>query len=93
MGVGLSPSIVSFDLLSSLTATSEPSSENLSPLPISESDSTCNAVEPAIEADEPGVRVEAANAATFRRLHRLAIHDDDRRTGGPTGLPSSLLVH
>jgi hypothetical protein len=44
---------VSFDLLSSLTATSEPSSENLSPLPISESDSTCNAVEPAIEADEP----------------------------------------
>jgi hypothetical protein len=31
--------------------------------------------------------------AGFRRLHRLAIHDDDRRTSGPTGLPSSLLVH
>jgi hypothetical protein len=32
------------------------------------------------------VRVEAANAATVRRLHRLAIHDHDRRTGFPTGL-------
>jgi hypothetical protein len=39
------------------------------------------------------VRVEAANAATFRRLHRLAIHVHDRRTGFPTGLASSLLIH
>ena len=37
----------------------------------------------ALAAFDTLVRVEAANAATFRRLHRLAIHDDDRRTGGP----------
>src|SRR3984893_15384677 len=47
----------------------------------------------ALAAFDTLVHVEAANAAAFRRLHRLAIHDDDRRTGGPTGLPSSLLVH
>ena len=46
----------------------------------------------ALAAFDTLVRIEAANAATFRRLHRLAIHDDDRRTGGPTGLPSSLLA-
>ena len=39
-----------FDLCSSLTATSEPSSENSSPLAIAESDSTCCAGELAIEA-------------------------------------------
>ena len=30
------------------------------------------------------------NAAAFCCFHRLAIHDDDRRTGGPAGLPSGL---
>ena len=39
-----------FDLCSSLTATSEPSSENSSPLATAESDSTCCAGELAIEA-------------------------------------------
>src|SRR4029077_8039609 len=43
---------VSCDLRSSLTATSEPSFKNWSPLAISESDSTCDAADPAIETDE-----------------------------------------
>ena len=44
---------VNFDLCSSLTATSEPSSENSSPLAIAESDSTCCAGELAIETEAP----------------------------------------
>src|SRR6267378_3373202 len=34
-----------------------------------------------------------SNAATFGRLYRLTIHDDDGGTNGSSGLPSYLLVH
>ena len=33
----------------------------------------------ALAAFDTLVHVEAANAAAFCRIHRLAIHDDDRR--------------
>ncbi len=57
---------VSCDLRSSLTATSEPSSENWSPLAISESESTCSALEPAIETDEPVLAVLLPDSFTSR---------------------------
>src|SRR5712671_3255071 len=39
------------------------------------------------------VRIKTSNAATFGRLYRLTIHDDDGGTNGSSGLPSYLLVH
>ena len=57
---------VSFDLCSSLTATSEPSSENSSPLAISESDSTCSAGELAIETEEPILAVSPRDSFSCR---------------------------
>jgi len=54
------------DPCSSLTATRELSSENSSPLAITESDSTCSVGEPAIETEEPIVAVSPRAAFTWR---------------------------
>src|SRR5262249_3647157 len=54
----------SFDLYSSLTATSEPSSENSSPLATAESDSTCSVGELPIETEEPVLAVSPRASVT-----------------------------
>ena len=56
----------SFDLCSSSTANSEPSSENSSPHAIAESDSTCCVGELTNEAEEPVLVVSACACFTYR---------------------------